>query len=141
MAEALGALNVASIAISMIVQLSNVYTGVNASIYQPPKKILSELPVLVSLLEEIQKNAIDSESEPTRSVSVALEISVERFGELVKCLSKMGLDPKTGIALAGKRHKMQRFAQAIQLVNTERLQYATKRFRSALTLLRDIAME
>jgi hypothetical protein len=137
----IGAVNIAATTIHMLLQLNSVYTGVSSSNYNPPKKILSELPVLISLLQEIQQNASNSFTEPPRTVSVALEITVERFQDLIVCLKSMGLDPQTGDIMPGKRHKMQRLVQVIHLANTERLQDATKRFRSVLTLLRDIAME
>ncbi|KAG4441731.1 hypothetical protein IFR05_002774 [Cadophora sp. M221] len=74
-------------------------------------------------------------------VSIALQISVERFEELMGYLVYMGLDPMTGQASLGKRHKMQRVVQIIHWTNKGQLQDVTKRFRPALTLLRDIAMD
>ena len=138
---ALGAVHIAITAIKMITQLNNVYFGVDESPYQPPKKILSELPILISLLQDIQNNASNSYTEPPPTVSVALQISVERFEDLTNCLVYMGLDPMTGQARPGKRHKLQGVVQLIPWKSTRELQDTTKRFRSALTLLRDIAME
>ncbi|KAH6720994.1 hypothetical protein BKA61DRAFT_709693 [Leptodontidium sp. MPI-SDFR-AT-0119] len=138
---ALGAIQITITSMQMIAQLNSVYSGVSDSPYQPPKKILSELPILISLLQEIQSKASNSFTEPPPTVSIALQISVERFEELMGYLAYMGLDPITGQALPGKRHKMQRVVQMIHWTNTGQLQDVTKRFRSALTLLRDIAMD
>jgi hypothetical protein len=135
------ALAVASLTISFITQLSTVSGGVRASSFQSPKKILSELPVLLSLLEEISDSALHSRSAPSGSVTVAMEICVDRFRELMDCLQKMGVDPQTGLPVPGKRRRLRRQLVEVVLTYTHELEEATKRFRSALTLLRDIAME
>ncbi|KAH7400199.1 hypothetical protein BKA64DRAFT_671343 [Cadophora sp. MPI-SDFR-AT-0126] len=139
---AAGAVGIAITALRMLVQLNSVYNGVYSSPYEPPKKILSELPILISLLRDIQSKASNSYTEHPPTVSVALQISVERFGELMDCLTFMGLDQATGQPLPGKRRKVQQLVHRIRwTTHTEELQEATRRFRSALTLLRDIAMD
>ncbi|KAL2066005.1 hypothetical protein VTL71DRAFT_2076 [Oculimacula yallundae] len=139
---AFGAVQLTITSIKMFQQITSIYGGVNTSTYQPPKMILSELRILTSLLQEIQDTASSSTTEPSQTVSIAMQISAERFQELLQCLTDMGLDPATGQILPGKRRTMQRMVHIIHLAgNNERLQDVTRRFKSALTLLRDIVMD
>jgi hypothetical protein len=141
MVDVVSALGVASLALSFTSKLLALSNGIEGSPYQTPKKILAELPVLLSLLNDIKESTIHSVAGPTQSVTVAMEICIDRFNELKNCLAKMGINPHTGMPLSSRRKKLHYRVVLALHMDTGVLQEATKRFRSALTLLRDIAME
>lgn len=110
-----GALSVAATSIQMVSQLVSIYTEVSSSTYNAPKKILSELPVLISLLKEIQENVSTSYTEPGVTVSGAMQICIARFQDLSLCLAMMGLRPSNRQHIARKASQDAAFYSSLPL--------------------------